>query len=133
MQRRPQVDPLAYHPEDNSVRDGVYHRVEDHDTIHDLARMALSAIGEPSDGDVAQYVSLIVCSPANEVPTTWDDAHELPGAAPQPWGDERPILWLPKLNDNSLAAGVVTTLGVLWSDGSNGITPPPGTHGRGNA
>ncbi len=129
MRRRP--DPYAYHPADNQVAHGVFHTVEDGETIHGIAREALSAIGQPSEQDVAQYVSLIVCSPANDLPTVWDDEHELPGADPAPWGYDRPTLWLPKLNATSLAAGVVTTLGVSWPDGSNGITPPPGASPRG--
>lgn len=130
MRRRP--DPYAYHPTDNKVAHGVFHTVEGDETIHGIARAALTAIGQPSEQDVAQYVSLIVCSPANDLPTTWDDDHELPGAEPTPWGDDRPTVWLPKLNEASLGAGVVTTLGVSWSDGSNGITPPPGMMARGH-
>lgn len=126
MQRRPQVDVYALHPEDNQIADGLFHTVQDGETIANIARAGLEAhLPDSTDEQVAQYVSLIVCSPANDLPTVWDDEHNMPGAAPYPWGAARPTLWLPKLNEQKLRDGIVTTLGVTWPDGSNGITPPP--------
>jgi hypothetical protein len=126
MQRRPQIDPYALHPEDNQIADGFFHTVQDAETIGGIAKAALEVhLPGPTDEQVAQYVSLIVCSPANSLPTVWDDDHDMPSATPYPWGAERPTLWLPKLNEQKLHDGIVTTLGVTWPDGSNGITPPP--------
>lgn len=136
MQRRPrpiQVDPYAFHPADNLVRDGVFHKVQDKETIHYLAACCLDHLMEnPSGEQVAHYVSLIVSSPYNvDIEMKWDDEHDLPGADPYPWGIGRPVIWLPKLNEQKLQEdGVVTTHGVTWADGSNGITPPPGMMGR---
>lgn len=126
MQRRPQVDVYALHPEDNQIADGLFHTVQGGETIGNIARAALEVhLPGPTDEQVAQYVSLLVCSPANDLPTVWDNEHNMPGAAPYPWGATRPTLWLPKLNEQKLHDGIVTTLGVTWPDGSNGITPPP--------
>jgi hypothetical protein len=131
----PQVDARMFFPEDNAPIDGVYHRVTGNETVHGIARAALFARThtDPTDEQVAHYVSLIVCSPENDLPTTWDEKHEIPGAAPFPWGADRPMIWLPKLNEDRLAAGIVTTLQVTWSDGSNGISAPPeAKKGRGD-
>jgi hypothetical protein len=124
--RHPRIDSHALHPRDNHLGDGLFHTVAPGETIHAIAQEVLEAkVSEPSDEQVASYVSLIVCSPYNRIPVSWDDEHDLPGSVPYPWGASTPTLWLPKLNDDSLARSVVTTLGVTWSDGSNGITPPP--------
>jgi hypothetical protein len=134
MQRRVHVDPHGLHPEDNHLGDGLFHTVQDRETIHDIAVGVLRAAGlDPTVAQLATYVSLIVCSPANDLPTTWDDEHELPGAQAYPWGADRPTIWLPKLNEAKAQQGIITTLGVTWPDGSNGITPPPEMVPRGYA
>ena len=94
-------------------------------TIHDAAKQALILlVEEPSEDHIAQYVSLIVSSPENNLRSVWDDARNIPGSEPFPWGHETPMLWLPLINEEKLHKGVVTTLGANWPDGSSGITPP---------
>lgn len=138
MRRRtePQFDPGAYVPPDNRLVDGVMHTVEGGETIHDISVGVLIArgIAEPSREQVAHYISLIISAPYNSgLQQTWDEEHALPGAPPYPWGAERPELWLPKLNEEKLEThGMVTTHGVTWNDGGNGINPPAGLlHWRG--
>ncbi len=131
MRRRP--DPHSYHPEDNDVRGGVFHTVQPAVTVTALASEALQSYGiaEPTPAQIARYVSLVVSSPHNSsLQTVWDDEHDLPGAPPFPWGAELPTIWLPRLNETQATAGVVTTLGADWDDGSNGLNPPPGMKGR---
>jgi hypothetical protein len=124
----PKFDPGAFLPADNAIRHGVMHQVQPGETVHGIARAVLEAAGltQPTEEQVAHYVSLIVCSPANGLPTQWDDEHDVPGSTPYPWGADRPELWLPRLNAKKLdEQGLVTTHGVTWSDGTSGITPPP--------